>query len=725
MVCLGLLAAIAAVYWPVARFDFINFDDPLYVTGNEHVKPGLTWDGLCWAFTTFNASNWHPLTWLSHMADCQFFGLQPGAQHLVNVLFHAANAVLLFVLLRNLTGARWRSALVAGLFALHPLHVESVAWISERKDVLSTFFGFLSLLFYARYAQAVEAGNQKSEAGNRKPEARSRRSGVNLLSCSYWFAVIFFACGLMSKPMLVTWPFVMLLLDWWPLKRIFDLRFTIYDLKPLLLEKIPFFALAAASSVVTFFAQRHGSSVVPLEALPLGARLANAIVAPVRYLLKAIWPADLMVFYPYRGWDWMAIAGAALVLIGISFWAVRRAKGAPQLLMGWLWYMGMLVPVVGLVQVGGQSIADRYTYVPLIGIFIAVVWSVRLAVAKQAGKSHALATILAVAVLAICGALSAVQVRYWRNSEILYGHALKVMPNNLVAHNNLGLAFAKEGRMAEAIAEDLAVLKLRPDYAESRFNLGVAEVQRGQTAEAITNFIAGLAVDPDNAEAHFSLGHALESQGQTNEAAAEYRAAMKLEPDYAEAHNSLASVLISEGQDAEALQELKTALRLKPDYAEAHSNLAQLLAQQGKANEAQAERETAARLEPNRAETRFNLAVTLAVQGRLAAAVPEFQEALRIKPAWPEAHYNLGTALGGLGRLAEAVAEFQEAIRLKPDYADAYNNLGVILLNQGRIDEAIKQLQEAVRLKPDYADAQNNLARALGLKSKSNDPAKP
>ena len=329
MVCLGLLAAIAAVYWPVARFDFINFDDPLYVTGNEHVKPGLTWDGLCWAFTTFNASNWHPLTWLSHMADCQFFGLQPGAQHLVNVLFHAANAVLLFVLLRNLTGARWRSALVAGLFALHPLHVESVAWISERKDVLSTFFGFLSLLCYARYAQAVEAGNQKSEAGNRKPEARSRRSGVNLLSCSYWFAVIFFACGLMSKPMLVTWPFVMLLLDWWPLKRICDLRFTIYDLKPLLLEKIPFFALAAASSVVTFFAQRHGSSVVPLEALPLGARLANAIVAPVRYLLKAIWPADLMVFYPYRGWDWMAIAGAALVLIGISFWAVRRAKGAP------------------------------------------------------------------------------------------------------------------------------------------------------------------------------------------------------------------------------------------------------------------------------------------------------------------------------------------------------------------------------------------------------------
>jgi tetratricopeptide (TPR) repeat protein len=718
MVCLGLLAAIAAVYWPVARFDFINFDDPLYVTGNDHVKPGLTWDGLCWAFTTFNASNWHPLTWLSHMADCQLFGLQPGAQHLVNVLFHAANTVLLFVLLRNLTGARWRSGLVAGLFALHPLHVESVAWISERKDVLSTFFGFLSLLCYARYAQVSGARGQRSEVGG-------QRSGINLLSFSYWFALIFFALGLMSKPMLVTWPFVLLLLDWWPLKRVAGYKLKVTGSSTpnlqLLLEKIPFFALSAASSVVTFFAQRHGASVVPLEALPLGARLANAVIAPVRYLLKTIWPADLIVFYPYRGWDWMAIAGAAFVLIGISIWAMRRAKSAPHLLMGWLWYLGMLVPVVGLVQVGGQSMADRYTYVPLIGVFIAVVWSVRFA----PGKSHALATALAVAILAICGGLSSVQVRYWRNSETLYGHALKVMPNNLVAHNNLGLAFSKEGRAADAIAEYLAVLKVRPDYAESRFNLGVAQVEQGQTADAIENFSAGLAIDPDNAEAHFSLGHALESQDRTNEAAAEYRAAMKLEPDYAEAHNSLASVLISEGQDEEALQELKTALRLKPDYAEAHSNLAQLLAQQGKSNEAQAEREIAARLQPNRAETHFNLAVTLAVQGRLAAAVPEFQEALRIKPAWPEAHYNLGTALAGLGRLAEATAEFQAAIRLKPDYADADNNLGVILLNQGQIDEAIRQFQAAIRLKPDYADAQNNLARALGLKSKSNDPAKP
>jgi tetratricopeptide (TPR) repeat protein len=726
MVCLGLLAAIAAVYWPAARFDFINFDDPLYVTDNDHVKTGLTWDGLRWAFTTFFASNWHPLTWLSHMGDCQFFGQRPGAQHLVNVLFHAANTVLLFVLLRNLTGARWRSALVAGLFALHPLHVESVAWISERKDVLSTFFGFLSLLCYTRYAQVSGARGQRSEVGG-------QRSGINLLSFSYWFALFFFALGLMSKPMLVTWPFVMLLLDWWPLKRVAGYKLKVTGLQTpnlqLLLEKIPFFILSVASSVVTFFAQRHGASVVPLEALPPGARLANAVVAPVRYLLKTIWPADLIVFYPYRGWDWIAITGAAFVLIGISIWAVCRAKSAPQLLMGWLWYLGMLVPVVGLVQVGGQSMADRYTYVPLVGVFIAVVWSVRLATITPAGKGRALATALALAVLAISGALSSVQVRYWSNSETLYGHALKVMPNNLVAHNNLGLAFSKEGRAADAIAEYLAVLKVRPDYAESRFNLGVAQVEQGQTADAITNFNAGLEIDPDNTEAHFSLGRALESLGRTNDASAEYRAALKLKPDYAEAHNSLASVLISQGQDAEAMKELNTALRLKPDYAEAHSNLAQLLAQQGKSNEAQAERETAARLQPNRAETRFNLAVTLAVQGRLAAAVPEFQEALQIKPAWPEAHYNLGTALAGLDRLAEATAEFQEAIRLKPDYADAYNNLGVILLNQGRVDEAIKQFQEAIRLKPDYADAQNNLARALGLKSKSNvrtsNPVKP
>ncbi len=702
-----LALATIALYWPVAHFDFINFDDPLYVTDNNHVTQGLTWAGLRWAFTTFDASNWHPLTWLSHMADRQFFGPQPGAQHLVNVWFHAANTVLLFFLLRNLTGALWRSALVAGLFALHPLHVESVAWISERKDVLSTFFGFLSLLCYAQYA-----GKSKVHP----PSPNSGATGSPNSKEYYLLTLLFFACGLMSKPMLVTWPFVMLLLDWWPLNRMRSAECGVRNFTKLVVEKIPFFALAAASSVVTFFAQRHGSSVVPLEALPPGARLANAVVAPVRYLLKAIWPENLIVFYPYRGWDWMAIAGAAFVLISISIWAVRRAKSAPHLLTGWLWYLGMLVPVAGLVQVGGQSMADRYTYVPLTGVFIAMVWSIRFA----SGKSRTLATILAVAALAICGALSSAQIRYWRNSETLYGHALKVMPNNLVAHNNLGLAFTKEGRAAEAIGEYLAVLKVRPDYAEVRFNLAVAQTEQGQAADAITNFDAGLAIDPDNAEAHDSLGRALESLGRTNEAAGEYRAALKLKPDYAGAHNSLAGVLISEGQNDEAMKELKTALRLKPDYAEAHSNLAELLARQGKSNEAQAEREIAARLQPNRAETRFNLAVTLAIQGRLAAAVPEFQEALRLKPAWPEAHYDLGTALAGLGRLAEATTEFQEAIRLNPDYADAHNNLGVILLNKGQVDEAISQFQQAIRLNPGYANAQGNLDHALELKSKAN-----
>jgi tetratricopeptide (TPR) repeat protein len=716
MICLGLLAAIAAVYWPVAHFDFTNFDDTLYVTDNDHVKQGLTWDSVRWAFTSFYASNWHPLTWLSHMADIQFFGPQPGAQHLVSLLFHAANTALLFFLLLNLTGARWRSAVVAGLFALHPLHVESVAWISERKDVLSTFFGFLSLLFYTRYARGAEVRSQESGVRSQKSSAESSGSTLD-----YFFALIFFACGLMSKPMLVTWPFVMLLLDWWPLKRISDFRFLISDLKHLLIEKIPFFALSVASSFVTFFAQRNGSSVVPLDALPPGARLANAVVAPVRYLLKAVWPTDLIVFYPYRGWDWLAIAGAAFVLIGISVWAVCRAKRAPQLLMGWLWYLGMLIPVVGLVQVGGQSMADRYTYVPLIGIVIAVVWSVPFA----PGKNHELATALAMAILVVCGALSAVQVRYWRNSETLYNHALKVMPDNLVAHNNLGMAFAKQGRMAEAIAEYLAVHKIRPDYMESLHNLAIAQAEQGETAEAIKNFRDDIALEPDNAEAHNGLGLALASQGKTNEAMAECRIALKLNPDYAEAHDSLASLFIGQGQDAQAMAELTTALHLKPDYAEAHSNLAELLAQEGKLKEAQAEREIAAHLEPGRAEIRFNLAVTFAVQGHLAESVPEFQAALRLKPNWPEAHYNLGTALAGLNKLAEATAEFQTAIRLKPNYAEAYNNLGVISLNQGQIDEAVDQFREAIRLEPDYTDAQSNLTKALELENKRSGSVKP
>ena len=700
MVCLGLLAAIAAVYWPAARFDFTNFDDTLYVTDNGHVKQGLTWDGLRWAFSAFYASNWHPLTWLSHMGDCQFFGLQPGAHHLVSVLFHAANTVLLFVLLCNLTGGRWRSALVAGLFALHPLHVESVAWISERKDVLSTFFGFLSLLFYTRYAQG------RSRVGGQGSKTKTDSPTLN-----YFLALLFFACGLLSKPMLVTWPFVMLLLDWWPLKR---LQLSTFSLRALItsrvvVEKIPLFVLSAASSAVTFFAQRHGSSVVALDALSPGARLANAIISPVRYLLKAIWPADLIAFYPYRSWNWMAIAGAAFVLIGISVWAVRRAKSTPHLLMGWLWYLGMLVPVTGLIQVGGQSMADRYTYVPLIGVFIAVVWSVRFA----PGKNQTRAVVSAVAVLAICGVLSSAQVRYWQNSETLYGHALKVMPNNLVAHNNLGLALAKQGRAAEAIAEYLAVLKVRPDYTESLFNLAVAQAEQGRTADAIENFHAGLALAPDNAEAHNGLGLAFASQGRTNEAMAEYRTALKLKPDYAEAHNSLANIFISQGQDEQAMVELTAALRLKPDYAEAHSNLAELLAQQGRSDEAQAEREIAARLQPVRAEIRFNLAVTLAVQGRLAESVPEFRAALRIKPNWPEAHYNLGTALAGLGRLAEATVEFREALKLNSAYLDARNNLANVLNQQGRFAEAEAECRAALRINLDFAAGHFNLANAL------------
>jgi tetratricopeptide (TPR) repeat protein len=680
-----LMLATIVIYWPATRCDFINFDDPENVTANLHVQGGLSWVGVKWAFyNTEQAAYWAPLLWLSHELACQLFGLHAWGHHLINVLLHAANTALVFLLFQRLTRATWRSLLLAALFGWHPLRVESVAWVTERKDVLSGFFGFLSLLFYARYAQAMEGRKQKAEMANWK-------SAVNFLSGSYWFALLFLALGLMSKATLVTWPFVMLLLDFWPLKRIADCGLRIADLKRLLLEKIPFFILAAAASVVTYVVQKKGGMVVTVANLPLGARMENTLISYCRYLGKMFWPTDLAVYYPHPGhWPLAEVLLAGVFLCGISSLLVMKWRHHPYLLMGWLWFVGTLVPVIQLVQSGEQAMADRYVYIPSIGVLVLTIWGVH-ELTRRWRQFEMVLSLAGVAAMVLCIALTRQQLGYWQDSETLFRHALEVTQKNYIAHFNLGAALDEKGRTDEAIRQFQEAIRLKSDDGKAYNNLGNALDKQGRTDEAIRQYLEAIQLKPDDANTHYNLGNALDKKGRTDEAISQFQEVIRLQPGYAEAHNNLGNALGEKGRIDEAVSQLQEAIRLKPDFANAHNCLGNIFLKEGRTDE----------------------------------AVSQFQEAIRLKPDDPDAHNNLGVAFGGKGRIDEAISQFQEVVRLEPDYAEAHNNLGAALFNRGKIDEAISHFREAVRLKPDYADAQNNLAKALEQKGKSNDPEKP
>jgi Flp pilus assembly protein TadD len=704
----ALLALVTiALYWPAMRHDFVNYDDDLYVTMNVHVQNGLTLENVKWAFLNPVAANWHPLTVLSHMLDCQLFGLKPWGHHLTSVLLHAVNTVLVFLFLRRLTGAIWRSLLVAAVFGLHPLHVESVAWVAERKDVLSAFFALLTLLAYTRYAQ--HATRDKCPAFAASPPssgfgATSRRgkqvtgpgkairaplmSRATCLpaealakaghpSLFYWLALFFFALGLMSKAMLVTWPFVMLLLDYWPLERFKSNRAWL-----LVAEKIPFFALAAVTSVVTFVVQQHEGAFGAGENLPLGARSGNALISYCRYVGKLFWPTDLAVFYSHPGyWPLEQVLLAGGLILGISVLLIVKRGRYPFLLMGWLWFCGTLVPVIGLVQVGGQAMADRYTYIPSLGVLILAIWGAYELTRRW--RCHVIAlSVVGWAAIVLCLGLTRQQLGHWQDSETLFRHALAVTENNYLAHNNLGNALLKNDQIGEAISQFQEAIRLKPDNANAYYNLGVALNKKGQTDEAIRQYQEAIRLKPDYVEAHNNLGTALLKNDQINEAISQFQEAIRLKPDYA-AHNNLGTALGRKGQTDEAISQFREAIRLKPDYAALHNNLGTALGGKGQTDE----------------------------------AISQFQEAIRLKPDYAEAHYNLGTALGMKGKTDEAISQFQEAIRLTPDYAEAHNNLGNALGRKGQTDEAISQFQEAIRLKPDYAEAHNNLAHILGMKN--------
>ncbi len=537
---LGLLLLLA--YWPATRCGFVDFDDSDYVTDNPQVQAGLTWGGVAWAFRTSHASNWHPLTWLSHMLDAQLYDLRPAGHHLTNLLFHLANTLLLFLLFNRMTGAPGRSAFVAALFALHPLHVESVAWVSERKDVLSTFFLMLTLLAYARY---VECEMRNAKCGIMQPGAGTTQYVSRFtfhVSRYYLLSLLFFALGLLSKPMLVTLPCVLLLLDYWPLCR-FEFnpqRPRLKPVVPLLVEKLPFFLLSGLSSVITFVVQHGGGATVSIAELPMTGRFANVLVAYVRYMGKLLWPGDLAVFYPRpEQWPIWQVVGSALILVLLTLLALRLLSGARYVAVGWFWFVGTLVPVIGLVQVGEQAIADRYTYIPYIGLFLVIAWGGE-ALARRAGLPRILVGSAAALGLGILAVLTRQQAAYWQTTETLFRRTLAVTTDNPMARETLANALLQAGKLDEAAQHCLEALRLRPDFTEAQTTWATILARQGRLAEARDRLAAVLQKNPGDANAHFSLAQALAHNGDTAEAIHHYREGLKSKPDNTTALNNLA-----------------------------------------------------------------------------------------------------------------------------------------------------------------------------------------
>ena len=648
LVSVGIICTTLAAYWGVWMFDFVEYDDGDYVFENYIVQQGITWSGVHWAFCQQHASNWHPVTWVSHMIDCELFGLNSGGHHLTSLMLHMVNGLLLFTLLRGFTGAVWRSGFVAALFALHPLHVESVAWVAERKDVLSTFFGLLTLLIYQRYQQAI----QKQEGCH---------------GYYYGLSLLVYALSLMSKPMLVTLPFVMLLLDYWPGKRIEeDLFIRRSSLMRLFKEKLPFFVLSAISCFVTYQAQRN-STVMPLESYGVFERIGNALAAYGIYIQKTIWPVDLAFFYPLVHlpiWE-VVVSGLMVIAITVAVFINRRRYAFA--LTGWLWYLGMLVPVVGIVQVGEQSHADRYTYLPIVGLFIVVVWGVGEWLEKR--KRHVpKALSFALVCLTVLGVMTWRQKQHWENTRSLLGRALAVTSGNFLAHNNLGFILAREGDVDAALGHFLEAVRIKPSYARAHRNLAAAFVQQSDFVKAVEHYRIAVHLCPHDAQSLHQLGVVLARQGKHEEGTAACARAVELEPQNPEALYDYALVLNLQGNHKEASARLSQAVQLAPDNPLAH----------------------------------FQLGLTSAQMREWAAAISGFEGALLLRPDWPEALRELAWILTTaedrkISSPSRAVDLAERANQLRHEVGPLeLTTLAVAYAGVGRFDEAIAVAEKAI-----------------------------
>jgi tetratricopeptide (TPR) repeat protein len=674
---------LAVIVWiafgQALRHEFVGYDDHRYVLQNPRVTNGLTLGGIQWAFTHVHASNWHPLTTISHMLDCQLYGLQPWGHHLTNILLQAAAAVLLFLALRNLTGDPWPSLFVAAIFAVHPLRVESVAWVSERKDVLSGVFFMLVLWAYARYAR----GNARS---------------------SFWYitVAVLFALGLMCKPTLVTLPFVLLLLDYWPLGRTqrsssgargitaskWQQR---RDTWPrLVIEKLPLFVLSAASCAATVVAQKQALdlSLKP----PLAERVGNALVSYAMYLGQMIWPSRLAVLYPYPEGNLkvpqVILALLLLLIISAAFFLWRRKY--PFLLIGWLWYLGMLVPMIGIVQVGSQVRADRYTYLPQIGLYLLVAWGAT-ELFHRWRRTREILAITAVLIIMALTTRSYLQTSYWRDTETLWKHAIASTSNNYIAHTNLAETLSQSGRFAEAIAECEKALKIKPDLAAAHNNLGSALQQNTQSGDGARG-----------------------QDGAVDEAIEHFRKALQIKPDFTQARSNLGNTLLQKGQVDEAIAQFQKTLEMEPNYAEGEFSLGNAFLQKREVNEAIAHYQKALEINPDYAKAQYYLGNAFVAEGQYSQSIAAYEAAVRIRPDYFEAHRNMGRVLATIGKTNEALKEFDEALRINGNSAEVHFTLGSLLRQMGHREEAIAHLAEALRLKPDYEYAKQQL-RELGV----------
>ncbi len=605
-ICLSLAVAALAVYSPVRHYGFVDYDDAGYFFTNPHVRAGLTWSCIQWAFTSGEQTNWHPLTWLSLMLDVTLFGQGAAAPHVTNVLLHAANCVLLFLFLLRSTSKRWCSAAVALLFAIHPLHVESVAWISERKDVLSGFFGLLSLLCYTQYAALHKDFTVSPPACYRSP--------------LYWFALFFFACGLISKPMLVTLPLVMLLLDYWPLE-----RFTRESFLRLLPEKIPFFVLSAASSAITFIVQQKGGAVTTFSFLPLASRVENAFVSYSRYLAKIFWPFNLAAPYPYPAhWPALLVIFCIALFGSLCLAAVLAGKKNPWLFTGWFWFVGMLIPVIGLVQVGMPAMADRYMYLPIIGILIVFVWGADKILA-QGPVPRSWLVILAAVLFLACGWRARNQVAVWENDGTLFGHAAGVTKNNYIACLKMAYWCSQGGRDQEALSYYDETLEMSNDLIALTFS-------RQEDLQATFNqYYHDLRLDLTTTE-FYNLGNSFARLGHWNDAVREYRRALQIKPDQPDVLDNLGFALVEEKQYSGAITNFQAALKLKPDSIGAHNNLASVLYMQDRYQEAAQQFQTVLQLAPDNESFCVNLAETYLRLSETNQAVEYYRRALKLRP---------------------------------------------------------------------------------------------
>jgi Flp pilus assembly protein TadD len=692
-----LFVVTLAVYGRTLQCDFVNYDDPAYVTENDAVQAGLTMRSLAWAFTSFRNSNWHPLTWLSLELEYQLYRDSPAGFHLTNIMLHAWAAALLFLLLQRMTSDLWPSAIVAGLFALHPLHVESVVWITERKDVLSAFFALLTCSAYVRYVMV------------RSPWA-------------YVAALVSFSLGLMCKPMLVTMPFVLLLFDYWPLERWPKGKGLSAPARAagfgLLTEKLPFFALSLASCAVTLWGQGQGGAVSSLTAISLDQRLANAIVTYGAYLVRAVWPDGLAIFYPYRAITWHA--GQVWVMLTaltiVSAIAVRTRLRWPYLFVGWFMYLGMLVPVIGMVQVGGQASADRYTYLPLIGIFIAVTWGGQRLIEHLRLPSIAVAGAVGVVaiVLATC---TYQQVGTWQDSVALWRQAIQAAPPNATADWLLGSALIQANQLEEATEWLNRALELEPAQPAAHYNLGFVLEKKGRSKDAMEHFRQALENPPGLWQAHVHLALGLWKRGRNDEACDHLRAAARAEPRLSHAHTWLGKFHEQKGDWAEAIEEYRHAVESEPTSARAYNDLAVALGRRGEFARSFEAYMRALELAPGDAEVHNNLGIDLARDGKIAEALPHCRQAVALDAANVQYRANLAFVLFRSGKVTEARSEYDRVCRQDHEWLSRTNQLAWTLATspediQRNGCEALVLAQELCQASRDRAEYLDTLAAA-------------